>query len=273
MQEALSPTDAATRWEALRSSLLDPQTGVVKSLEQSVRWGLLAYDGPLPVDDSPATACPRFVLAEASLGNHALLDEVYPVAPLGGSTPTDRALQTLIEHLPATNGDDEGPTIVVLATDGQPNDFCTNVPAHDIKENVIANVKQLAAAGHSVYVISLAGDDAELSQHLSSVAQASGTGQSAFTPQATEQLRDTIRNLVGTPASCELLLAEEIVAGKECAAKVQLNGKALECNNPDGWRLKDANTIEVTGSACQAYKQEWPAVLHAEVPCEILAAP
>jgi hypothetical protein len=273
MLEALSPIDATTRWDALRSALLDPQGGVVKSLEQSVRWGLLAYDGPLPVDDTAPAACPRFVLTEASLDNYALVDASYPAAPLGGSTPTDHALETLLAQLPAVSPDDQGPTIVVLATDGQPNDFCTNVPAYDVENKVVDDVMQLAAAGHDVYVISLAGDDAELTRHLGDVAAASGTGQPAFTPQDTAELGDTLRTLVGTPAVCELLLAQPILSGKACQAKVELNGKALECNQPDGWHLKDANTIEVTGSACDAYKREWPAVLHAEMSCEILAAP
>jgi hypothetical protein len=267
MLESLSPTDSSSRWEALRTSLLDEQTGVLKGLVSQARVGMLLFDGPLPGAESttpsgPATTCPRLVSVDPELDNFTTLEGAYTPDPLGGSTPTDKALDALIERA-------DGPAIVILATDGQPNDFCSSgTPAFDVRGRVVDDAKKLAEAGNELYVISLAGDDMALTQHLDEVAAASGTGKPAFTPQTTEELAATIRDLTSSQWFCEIELSGPITRRHSRRVSVALNGQALERNDPNGWHLRGSTTIEITGEACNSAIHDPHATIHVEYPCE-----
>jgi hypothetical protein len=283
MLEPLSASEATTRWDALRDALLNEQSGVVKTLQDKARFGLLAYGGPLADADvmTPAGStleCPRLVSVDPALDNFEAISEAFTLEPLGGSTPTDKALDTIIERLDlASTGDTTGPSIVILATDGQPNDFCAGTPAADIREKVIADARHIAEAGHSFYVISLAGEDGELTQHLNAVAGVTGTGKPAFKPQRSAELVDTIRALIAPSAEadvlCEVQLVDTILPGKACELTVELNGEALACDEPNGWRLRNeggASQIEITGDACDTYMQDVQARIHVEYTCDII---
>jgi hypothetical protein len=271
MQEALSTDDTTSRWSALRGALLDPDEGIVKNQESRARWGLIAFDGPLdgvdPMTPSgPAMGCPRLVEVSPALDNFAALDAAFSAEPLGGSTPTDKALESL---LPRTGSPDDGAAVILL-TDGQPNDFCSNKPVDDVRLRVVEHVKTLTHAGHNVYVVSLAGDDPALAQHLSDVAKASGTAAHVYAPKTSAQIRETISDIVGVPNNCEVLLSGNIRSGDECQMRVQLSGETLDCNVDDGWRLKDARTIEVTGEPCERYRADPNAELSVDIPCELI---
>jgi hypothetical protein len=271
MLEALSSSDTTSRWDALRSALMDPQSGVVNRFDDFARWGMVIYDGPLPGTDpmtlaGPADSCPRLVTVQPARDNFAVLDKAYTAQPLGGSTPTDRALATVVTHLPSQN---EGPVIVVLATDGQPNDFCADWDGtSDLRTKVIEQVKAIATAGHKVFVISLAGEDAELSSHLEDVASAGATGKPPFVPQNKSELDDTLRKILEPQMACQLTLGGKVHADNACRGTVQLDGAPLACDNDDGWRLKDPETIELTGHACDAYKHSAQPSVSAEFPCD-----
>jgi hypothetical protein len=267
-----------SRWTAIHDALMDPMTGVVKSLEHDVKWGFVVYDGTLPGGGrrngtmDPATTCPRIISVEPKKDNFADINTVFTTDPLGGSTPTDKALQAVVSHLPMGGqpvlDGMVSPTIVVLATDGEPNDYCTNDRMRDVKPEVIAAVKQLLAVNIKTYVVSLAGDDQNLTDHLIQVAQAGGTGKAPFIPMNKDQLIQTFRDIIGTGAACEFTLTGKVKMGAECMGKLEINGTPLACDNDNGWRLKDMSTITITGSACDMYKANQQAVLHAEFPCE-----
>jgi hypothetical protein len=268
-----------SRWTAIHDSLMDPMTGVVKALEHDVKWGFVVYDGTLPGGGrrgnntaGEATTCPRIISVEPKKDNYNDISMVFGTDPLGGSTPTDKALQAVISHLPMGGqpvlDGTVSPTIVVLATDGEPNDYCNNDRMRDVKPDVIAAVKQLLAVNLKTYVISLAGDDTALNQHLVDVAAAGGTGKAPFIPMNKDQLIQTFRDIIGTGAACEFTLTGKVKMGLECMGKIEINGTALPCNNDNGWRLKDESTVTITGTACEMYKMNSAAVLHAEFPCE-----
>ena len=271
MQEALSTTDTTSRWSALRGALLDAEDGIIKDYERRVRWGLIAYDGPLEGADSmapsgPAAKCPRLVEVAPALDNFAALDAAFSAEPLGGSTPTDKALESLVAR---ANSPDE-PGAVILLTDGQPNDFCSNKPADVVRLRVIEQVKALTLSGYNVYVVSLAGEDPELAEHLSDVAKASGTAAHVYTPKTSAEIKDTVSGILGVPNSCEVLLSGSFRGGDECGMTVQLNGETLDCNVDDGWHLKDPHMIEVTGEPCERYLADRDAQLSVDIPCELI---
>jgi hypothetical protein len=288
------PMTAPTRWDALRQALMDKMGGVVPTLDPLVKFGMVMYDGPLGgfpgttttlPDGGPATGmpptdeCPRLVLVEPELNNFAKLDPMIPLLAPGGSTPTHKAMAQVLTHLPATTMVPDGmvePTYVVLATDGAPNDFCTMDPfgaggGPAIQNEVVATTTKIAAQGIPVYVISLAASDQALSTHLAAVAQAGGTMQPPFTPQNKDQLVETFRQIIGPEAGCQVKLTTGfgVMQNVACMGSVELSGEKLECDSPNGWKLVDSKTIEITGTACERFKMMTNARLTAFFPCEI----
>lgn len=275
----------STRWTALRDALMDPTIGVVKALEHVVNWGFLVYDGRSLGGGTPtlpdggtfmaptATTCPRVLSVEPKQDNYADINAIYSSEPLGGSTPTDKALEAVVAHLPDASmtmlDAKVNPMIVVLATDGEPNDYCGDNPFRDVKPAVLSAVQELLAKNIKTYVISLAGDDQNLTQHLVQVAQTGGTGKPPFVPTNRDQLIETFRQIIGPDAACDFKLIGGVKPGMECMGKLEINGTPLACDSDDGWRLTDAQTITITGAACEAYKADATSVLHAEFPCEV----
>lgn len=291
MVNLLDDKDMASpsRWGALRGALMDPTSGLVKVLEHDVKFGMVMFDGPLPANvpirlpdggvamfsSGPATTCPRLVDVEPALENFDAIEKAYTLDPLGGSTPTDKALEQVINHLPnaAQAGPDTmvQPTIVVLATDGEPNDYCSmSFPPPDVRPDVIKAVQQLVANGNKTYVISLAGSDSGLMQFCGEVAQAGGTGKPAYVPSSKDALVQAFRDIIGPGVACDVHLNGMVKPGMECKGTVQLDGASLDCNSDNGWRLKDASTLTITGDACSKLRQASNAYLHANFPCEVI---
>lgn len=130
--------------------------------------------------------------------------------------------------------------------------------------------EKLADANIKTYVISLAGEDQMLTQHLVQVAAMGKTGKAPFIPMNEHQLVQTFKDIIGPETACDIVLNAKVKPGLECKGKLEINGKLLECGSENGWKLKDMNTITVTGSACTQYKMDAAAVLHADFPCGVL---
>jgi hypothetical protein len=280
MMESLSRTEMTSRWDALHSALMDPTAGVVKTLDHFVKWGFVMYDGPLPgggfgmPQAGAAMSCPRVVTVEPAMDNFGPIDMAYTTTPLGGSTPTDKALDAVVRHIedmttssPDTQG---GPTIVVLATDGAPNDFCSGGFNMDVRPQVLAQVDLLTSMNIKLYVISLAGEDMMLTEHLNQVAAAGGTGKPPFIPVNKDELIHTFDAIISANVSCDVTVKGSIKQGSECNGKIEINGVPVPCNSDNGWRLKDSKTITVTGTACDMYKADKLSVLHADFPCDAI---
>jgi hypothetical protein len=294
MLSPLGGGSAQSRWSALYDALMNPDSGVVKSLEKDVQWGVVLYDGPPPggmpmqvaLPDGgvktfpPAETCPRVVVSEPKKEAFADISMIVGIDPLGGSTPTDRALDVVVNHLPDLTGQALDmrvfPTIVVLATDGEPNDFCNVDPflgiplGGDVRPKVLSAVQQLESMSVKTYVISLAGGDQGLTAHLNQVAAAGGTGLPPFFPTTKDQLVQAFKDIVGPETACEVVLNGAVKPGIECMGKIKINGVELACNDPNGWALKDPSTVVIQGTACEQYKMDLSTVLEADFPCELI---
>jgi hypothetical protein len=266
MLEPLSTRDDTPRWTALRDAVL----GAVEEHPRDVKWAVALYDGPLPDgSDKGSIACPRVVLQEPQPDNLAAITAAYPADPLGGSTPTDRALAAVRARVPDPQS---SPQVVVLVTDGQPNDFCTTgAPVSDVQARVLSEVEQLHARGAAVYVISLAGADTALNTHLAALAAAGGTGLPPFAPQTTDELQESLEDITGPRVSCRIPLSAPVDAQAACLGKVSLNGVALACHDRDGFRVRKGSQLELRGRACKTYRGDPTAELHAEFPCAMSA--
>jgi hypothetical protein len=296
MLNPLSAMSEQTRWSALYEALMNPDSGVVKSLEKEVEWGVVLYDGPSPGGNPnvmlpdggvrmlpPADTCPRVLTVDPKKEAFAEISTIVTADPLGGSTPTDKALNVVVNHLDDMSGQALDtrvyPTIVVLATDGEPNDFCGGgmqggflgfpMPV-DVRPQVITAVQALASMSIKTYVISLAGEDMNLTAHLNEVAAAGDTGLPPFFPTTKDSLVQAFKDIIGPPTACDVVVNGSVKAGLECMGSIKINGNALPCNDPNGWALKDPSTVVIQGTACESYKNDLTAVLEADFPCELI---
>lgn len=219
----------ATRWTALRSALLAPMTGLIPRLEAEAQFGLLVYDGSVDPtalgmatmgSPSPACAglggignmqCPRYSRVAPKAMNAAAVNQGFPQAQPGGSTPTHKAMNDAVaQMMMSAAGKDpkSNPHFIVLATDGQPNDICTGGLGGDgsaQKMEVIAATDRAAAAGIRTFVISLAGMDQGLEAHLAEVAKHGDPLNPAahtFSPSTPEDLQMALRMVLGTALGC-----------------------------------------------------------------------
>jgi hypothetical protein len=294
MLSPLGIGDPQSRWAALHDALMNADSGIVKALEKDALWGVVLYDGPPPGGMAPevelpdggiktfpaAETCPRVVVVEPKKEAFADIAAAVGVDPLGGSTPTDKALEVIVNHLPDTSGQVLDarvfPTIVVLATDGEPNDYCTLEPfldipiGGDVRPKVISAVQKLESMNVKTYVISLAGTDRNLTSHLNQVASVGGTGLPPFFPTTKDQLVQAFKDIIGPATACDVVLHGSVKPGIECMGKIKINGVELACNDPNGWALKDPSTVTIQGTACQQYKMDLSTVLEADFPCEVI---
>jgi len=257
-----------SRWQALRSTLVDPG-GVVDSLQDVVRFGLVIYSG----GNTDPNACVKLVTVDPALGNLTNLVANYGSSPLGMGTPTDKALEHVVTSLPVLNqaklDEKSGPVYVVLATDGQPND-CGNAGAGTSAEaemrvlNVTTRGTQM---GMQMFVVSLAGNDMQLQKHLNQVATATSSKMPPYVPSTQSDLIAAFRQIVGD-ASCQVELDGMVKPGAECSGKVTLNGIDLVCNQPNGWKLLDPRTVQLTGTACNTFLSR-DSIVRATFACDV----
>jgi hypothetical protein len=156
-----------------------------------------------------ASGCPQIVEVKPAGGNAAAIDAKYPQVELGGSTPTDKAMNHVVDELiklRGTRGADN-PQFILLATDGQPNDICMGGMGGDgttQQRNVVAAVDRAAAMGITTFVVSLATDPA-LQMHLDEVARHGDPKDPtahSYTPTNTPDLVMTLTKLLGTAVGC-----------------------------------------------------------------------
>ena len=224
------PFGNSTRWGELRGALLTMQTGLVYRLQSVAAFGLYVYDGSvdfmlaqsgggapsggmIPQCEVEATLrrmmgmCPQIVEVKPGDNNAAMIDKMFPANPLGGSTPTDKAMNYVVDQLVAMGS--AVPQYILLATDGQPNDICTGGMGGDgtaQQQGVVAAVDRAAKSGITTFVISLA-TDAALQMKLDEVARhgdALHPMAHSFSPTNSQDLIQTLTTLLGNAIGCPI---------------------------------------------------------------------
>jgi len=222
------PFGNSTRWTELRNALLTKGTGLMYRLNGLSSLGMYLYDGGIdfqlalqqPMTGPMATCmggggrrgsngCPQIVEVKPAPSNAAAIDAKYPMVELGGSTPTDKAMNYVVDELLKLRGTrgSTTPQFILLATDGQPNDICMGGMGGDgtaQQRNVVAAADRAAAMGITTFVVSLATDPA-LQMHLDEVARhgnAKDAAAHSYTPTNSPDLVNTLTSLLGTAVGC-----------------------------------------------------------------------
>lgn len=264
------------RWNVVRDVLMNPKKGIVKPLEDRVRFGLSLYssengqikpaskDMPDLIELDPKKMCPVLIDVPIALNNHqAMLDE-FKCTDIADDTPTGESLVAAAERLKAFK--EPGPKLIVLATDGEPDncecpDFGGHVPeackadgvAAKIKDAVVATAKQIHGDDITIHIINVSTPgEATLQKHLQDVAKAGGGNvYPGFSPGA---LSMAFEDIINGARPCKIDLNGEIAKGKESTGKVTLDGKTLKLDDKNGWQVNTPSQIELLGSACDAIK-------------------
>ncbi len=268
------------RWEAAHSAL----NSIVSDLDAIVRFGLTTYTSDNGDNNPP---CPRLPTQVGFALNNAgsFVDDpnVYPYRypgnssdPTwgGGDTPTGDSLDALVSVIQSSPPPSDGPTIVVLATDGEP-DSCeipNPNPTAQARQEAVNAATSAHAAGIDVYVLWVGTlSDSGTRAHMQEVADAGigGTG-TVWVGDDPASLSEAFQTIISDSISCDITVAEQFVDPvKACQeGDVRLDGIPLACSDTNGWRVKPGNNqvIELVGAACDTLKTG-DVMFRAEFPC------
>jgi hypothetical protein len=263
------------RWEAARTAIND----IVSSTDSIVRYGLTTYtsengdDNPscprLPVDGNPLAGSPRvdFDLGNGStIGDTSVYPSTYP-SDAGDDTPTGDSIDALVGVIQSNPPPGEGPTLIVLATDGDPDSCECPDPGHPgcsvatpPRDEAVNAAWNAHASGIDVFVLWV-GDlaSASIRGHLQDVANAGvgGTG-TVWVGDDAVSLANAFQSIIADSISCDIQM-DKPFADKDKACNegdVRLNGMPLACSDTNGWRVKPGvdDVIELVGSACDTFK-------------------
>jgi hypothetical protein len=145
-------------WDPLFNALMDPTTGVVKGLQNQVRFGFTSYNSiTQPMLD---TECPKLKRVDFGLNNYDAIKTSYTnvgVTPIGNfkwETPTGESIVKVTETLKAYAPTPPGPKYILLVTDGNP-DTCANRDPQCGEDASIKAVQDAYAAGIGTFVIGI----------------------------------------------------------------------------------------------------------------------
>ena len=267
---------APDRWRGLRRSLMDTPDGLIPSLQSTVRFGVALYSAEAPNNSSDPVPgmCPLVEWIPPALNNFDAIDAVYSNADPIDETPTGASVDAVLDLLTNTPDPNTDPTIFILATDGEP-DTCEQPNPQNGQPQAIAAVTRAYQMGIRTFIISV-GDDVGMA-HLQDVANA-GLGRSGADPDAEfwvagddAGLRSALTEIVAGQLSCVVQLDGAIQDLEQaCTGRVTLNGIALECDDPNGWRVIDGGTIELQGMACERLQTTPDVTLEATFPCDVV---
>ena len=264
------------RWtaahDAITSIASDP-------LDEVVRFGLTTYtsddgnDNPScprpPVAGNPLAGSPRvdFDLGNGNtIGDTGVYPNTYP-SDAGSDTPTGDGIDALASIIQSTPPPNEGPTIIVLATDGEPDSCECPDPGHPgcagatpPRDEAVSAAAAAHANGIDVFVLWV-GELTSTStrDHLQEVANAgvNDTG-TVWVGDDPASLSNAFQSIIADSISCDVQMdqpfADEVKACNE--GDVRLNGAALACSDTNGWHVKPGvdDVIELVGSACDTFK-------------------
>ncbi len=176
----------AKLWDPLFNALMDPTTGVVSTLQHTVRFGFTSYKSITRPTLDPT--CPTLVNIEPKIDNFDAIKTAYtmvgvtPTTDYKWETPTGASVAAVAKTLAAFQPDPPGPKFILLVTDGDP-DTCTVRDPQCGQDDSIKAVQDAYTAGIGTFVIGIGDVVGSTStsmrvgvQHLQDLANA-GTGQ------------------------------------------------------------------------------------------------
>jgi len=274
------------RWEAAHTALNSIVSGPIDDI---VRFGLTTYTSD---DGNTNPPCPRlptqvdFALnnSDSFVDNASIYPYSYPGDSMdptygGDETPTGESIDALVSIIQSNPPPAEGPTIIALVTDGEP-DTCEEPNPQNGQAEAVAAATAAHTAGIDVFVLWVGSLDPQsmAGQHVQDVANVGvGLAEDGSEGDADYWVGDdpgsltaAFQQIISDSISCEIQIDKPFddkeKACSDPASDVQLNGTPLSC--PSEWRVKPGadDIIELVGSACTTFKSG-AATFTAVFPC------
>ena len=250
---------AVDRYTAVRNALVDPTDGVVTKLQSKAYFGASLYSTDAP--------CPKLYSVPRALSNRDAIATLINSQSPAGNTPTGGAIDQVVAGFAANPPPAGSPPIIVLATDGLPNNCDGDSAAGQQKAIQAATASY--AAGIRLFVLAVGNGIAD--NHLQAMANA-GAGVQAGQPNAPyyvsnspADLANAFNQIIGGVLSCELMINGNVDQSQAAGGTVVLNGMTLQYGTD--WELATPNTIRLLGQACENLKSSINPVVTASFPC------
>lgn len=243
-----------TRYQAMRDALVG-SNGVVTQLESKAYFGSMLYtttNCPNPIVSAVPRALNNAGPVRASIDSY--------LNSRGANTPTHRAIDSMVasfQQQPAPAG---SPPVIVLATDGLPNDCDSN---NSTTSQSVASAAAAYAAGIPVYVLAIN----QSSTHFQDLANA-GQGMANapyYVANDAAQLAAAFQQIINGVISCDLTINGTIDEAQAMNGTVTLNGMQLMYGTD--WQLVNGNIIRLVGNACTTLKNSTNPQVNASFPC------
>ena len=254
------PIGGTTRYNAIRTSLVDQTNGVVTKLQGKAYFGASLYSTDLP--------CPRLYSVPRAINNRDAIAQLINSQSPNGNTPTGPSIDQAVAAFAATPPPAGSPPIIVLATDGLPNE-CNSNDTNVGQQKSIAAAKASYAAGIRLFILAVGNgiNDA----HLQAMANA-GAGVQQGQPNAPyfisntpQDLTNAFNQIIGGVLSCELMINGTVDQNQAMGGTVVLNGMTLQYGTD--WTLSGPSTIKLLGQACETLKNSTNPMVTASFPC------
>jgi len=263
------------RWDVLRDFLLEEPNGLIADLQSQVRFGFALYSAVSGgMNPEPIGECPMITSVAPAIDNYQSIADLYRGADMLEDTPTGDSIDAVIDSLDLSTDPDAmpEPTVLVLATDGEP-DRCEELDPQNGQEEAIAAATRAFGMGVRTFIIAV-GDEVS-DEHQQAMANA-GLGVMPGEPDAEywevgddASLRAALTEIVGGQLGCEVQLSGSVASGDACDGTVTLNGEELECDGENGWELATPRTIRLLGTSCDTLKSDPSVFLDVRFPCSV----
>lgn len=254
-----------SRWNAVRTALVDPNGGAVTLLENQVKFGASLYTS---LGGNAGGACPMLQETSPAFGNRAAIAALLEANVPQSDTPTAESVTMVADTFVPVDPNTPGPRIIILATDGNP-DNCVDPDAHNAASQMMSEmaVQGAYAKGIYTYVLSV-GDQVALAhlQHLANAGQGLdlANGNATFyVANNSAELVAAFNDIIRGVRSCTFMVDGQVQ--DPTAGMVNLNGTLLQYGTD--WTMPDATTIELLGDACQTFLNDDVVELTAQFPC------
>ncbi len=244
-----------SRWAVVRQALLDPATGVVATLQRSMRLGLSFYTS---YNGFSSGTCPVLSEVTSATDNYEAIRALYDETTPADDTPTGAAIEQVVRRIEGSPR--KGPEVILLVTDGDP-DTCAQPDPQGGQSEAIAAAAHAFKAGVDFYVLGVSSDiSGDKLQQLANAGRGKplnavwGVDADAAQPyQASSSVAGLTAQLLDILARvplCEVELDRDVTVGELATATVTLDGNPVPFGSPDGFRLQDSRHLQIVGRAC-----------------------
>jgi hypothetical protein len=223
-----------SRYQSVHDALVG-SSGVVNQLQGQVYFGASLF-----TDDANPT-CPTLYSQPRALNNFSTIKTLIESQQPGGATPTAKSIDQVVADFAAHPAPMGGTPVIVLATDGLPND-CNS--SNDTSAEAVASTKAAYTAGIRTYIIGIAGVADQFLQDVANAGTGVQTGQPNamyYTSNSPAQMTAAFQQIIGGVLSCDLQLSGTVDTSQASSGTVTLNGMPLQYGTD--WTLVNGNTL------------------------------